>query len=69
MRQKITIVKGYGLLIAFNSSLLAPAKSQLCLIYISVKLFNINGYFHFVVPFVQAAPYRDYALLVKGSIS
>ena len=62
------MVKGYGLLIAFNSGLLAPAKCHLSLIYISVKLFDINGYFHIVVPFVQAASYRDYALFVKRSI-
>ena len=63
------MVKGYGLLIAFNSGLLAPAECELRLIYISVKLFGIDGYFHIIIPFVQAASYRDYALLVKGSIS
>ena len=63
------MVKGYGLLIAFNSGLLAPAKCHLSLIYISVKLFDINGYFHIVVPFVQAASNRNYALLAKGGIS
>ena len=63
------MIKSYGLLIAFNSGLLAPAKCKLCLIYISVKLFDINGYFHIIVPFVQSASYRDYALFVKRSIS
>ena len=63
------MIKSYGLLIAFDSGLLAPAKCHLRLIYISVKLFDINGYFHIIIPFVQAASNRDYALLVKGGIS